>query len=94
MNSMESMYYQIENVPFYSWQCLTLQLGHRDVDLVIKNEKDMDDILRVLVQDLNTVDGQRDSQDIVTDKILTIKEQNNNKILKNYKLSENNNKKN
>jgi hypothetical protein len=58
---------------------------------VIKDEKDMDDLLRVLVHDLNTVDGQRDSQDKVIEKILTIKEQNNYKILKNHRS--NNNKK-
>jgi hypothetical protein len=29
------------NLPFYCWECITLQMGHRDVDLVIKDEKDM-----------------------------------------------------
>jgi hypothetical protein len=27
-----------DEVPFLSWQCLTLQLKHRDVDLVIKDQ--------------------------------------------------------
>lgn len=28
---------QLANLPFYSWQCITLQLKHRDVDLVIRD---------------------------------------------------------
>lgn len=31
----------LENLLFYSWQCLTLQLPHRDVDLVIPDESKM-----------------------------------------------------
>jgi hypothetical protein len=31
-----------KSVPFYQWQCITLQLKHRDVDLVIKEQEDMD----------------------------------------------------
>jgi len=29
----------LKKVPFYSWNCITLKMGRRDVDLVIKNEK-------------------------------------------------------
>ena len=32
---------EIYNIPFYSWQCLTIQLYHRDVDIILSNEKDM-----------------------------------------------------
>ena len=28
----------LENLPFYAWQCITLQLDHRNIDLVIKDE--------------------------------------------------------
>ena len=38
-----------EDLPFYSWQCLTLQTADREIDLVISNEKEYDDILVVLV---------------------------------------------
>lgn len=27
---------ELESLPFYSWQCITLQLKRRDIDLVIK----------------------------------------------------------
>jgi hypothetical protein len=28
-------------VPFYSWECITLNMENRDIDLVIKDEEDM-----------------------------------------------------
>ena len=49
------------NFPFFSWQCITLQIAGRTVDLVIKNAEDMTLLLRFLVTALNTVDGIRDS---------------------------------
>jgi len=48
-------------MPFCSWQCLTLILSHRAVDLVIRNDKDMEKILKFLICNLKTVDGNRDS---------------------------------
>jgi hypothetical protein len=29
-------------LPFHSWHCISLEMSHREIDLVIKNEKDMD----------------------------------------------------
>ena len=52
---------QLKNVPFYSWDCITLQLTHRDVDLVIRNEEDMNKILKLLIFKLKTLDGQKGS---------------------------------
>lgn len=43
--------------PFFAWQCITLQISGRSVDLVIKDDRDMNVFLRFLVQALNTVDG-------------------------------------
>ena len=48
-------------MPFYSWQCITLNLYHRDVDLVIYDEKDMQIFLRFLVQSIETIDGNSQS---------------------------------
>ena len=48
-------------IPFYSWNCITLLLKHRDVDLVIQNEKHMDRFLKFLVFHMNTVDGNKGS---------------------------------
>lgn len=36
-------------IPFYAWQCITLQLKNRYVDLVIKNEQKMKLFLKFLV---------------------------------------------
>ena len=43
--------------PFFAWQCITLQISGRSVDLVIKDDHDMNVFLRFLVQALNTMDG-------------------------------------
>lgn len=50
-----------KTIPFLSWQCITLQLKHRDVDLVIKNQTDMDHLLKFLIYEINTINGKRDS---------------------------------
>jgi hypothetical protein len=50
-----------KNIPFFSWQCITLQLVHRDVDLVLKNQEDMDHLLKFLIYEMNTINGKRDS---------------------------------
>jgi len=51
----------LDHLPFYCWDCLTLQLKRRDVDLVIKNEKDMQILLLFLIYRLKTVDGSRET---------------------------------
>ena len=52
---------ELQHVPFYSWQCLTLCLKHRDVDLVIPDEGDMDLLLKFLIPSMYMMDGKRDS---------------------------------
>jgi hypothetical protein len=52
---------EISEVPFHSWQCITLILEHRDVDLIISDESDMLLILKFLIHNLYTLDGERDS---------------------------------
>jgi hypothetical protein len=47
--------------PFYSWQCITINLGRRDVDLVLPDEQSMLDLLTLLIYHTNTIDGSRDS---------------------------------
>ena len=63
MNSLDPVEYRTKEVPFYSWEAITLQLEHRDVDLVIKEEKDMEDLLIILIDGIRTVDGCRGSLD-------------------------------
>ena len=47
--------------PFFAWQCLTLYIKGRCVDLVIKEQNDMDLLLGFLVHALHTIDGVRNS---------------------------------
>lgn len=51
----------LKKVPFYSWECLTLQLGNRDVDLVIRDEKQMNRLLKYLIHNMKTLDGNKNS---------------------------------
>lgn len=48
-------------VPFLAWQCLTIQLKNRNLDLVIKDEADMDRVLSILIYKMHTLDGYKNS---------------------------------
>ena len=50
---------ELENLKFYSWQCLSLQTWGRDVDLVIKDDKKMNCFLKFMIYSLRTIDGMR-----------------------------------
>ena len=41
-----------DEMPFYSWNCITIQLGHRDVDLVIRSDQHMRNLIAFLVSKL------------------------------------------
>lgn len=45
--------------PFFNWQCVTLVFSTRTVDLVIKNEHQMDQLLGYLVQQMQSIDGKK-----------------------------------
>ena len=51
----------LKYMPFYSWQCLTLRYSHRDVDLVITRQEDMEALLKFLIHKMRTLDGTRGS---------------------------------
>jgi len=46
---------------FFPWECITILLKHREVDLVIRNEEHMKLFIRFLVYSLKTVDGNKNS---------------------------------
>ena len=50
---------QLEKLPFQAWNCITLHLPHREVDLVLPSEQDMIILIKFLVYRLETIDGQR-----------------------------------
>lgn len=47
--------------PFYSWQCITLCLSRREVDLVIPDEAELTKLLKFLIVKLQTLDGNSSS---------------------------------
>ena len=47
--------------PFYAWECITVILFNREIDLVIKNEDQMMNFLKLLVYEIRTVDGNLNS---------------------------------
>ena len=49
------------NLPFYCWECITINTEQRDIDLVIKNEKDMMFLIEFLLVSLKSLDGKRDT---------------------------------
>ena len=50
-------------MPYYSWNCLTLGLQGREIDLVIRNEQEMQYIIKFLIYSMRTVDGKKNSGD-------------------------------
>lgn len=48
-------------MPFFAWECITLDLGYREVDLVIRDEAQMKAFLMFLVYTMKTVDGKQGS---------------------------------
>ena len=51
--------------PFFSWQCITLQFETRNIDLVIKDEAEMDRFLKFLVRGIRTIDGRSGTADFL-----------------------------
>ena len=55
----------MKTAPFLSWECLSIDIGNRDVDLSIKSEQDMKNILKFIIQAIRTLDGRRGTADKV-----------------------------
>jgi hypothetical protein len=55
--STEFQFQKPLNLPFYSWQCISLSLHNRDVDIVIKNERLQNKLVKYLLYKLETIDG-------------------------------------
>jgi hypothetical protein len=61
VNSISWLNFSRGKVPFYAWQCISIITKDREVDLVIDSEKDMINLLTLLIYKLETVDGYRSS---------------------------------
>lgn len=51
------------DAPFYSWECLSIDVGYRDVDLVIRCEKNMQRVLKFIISGMRTLDGRKGTAD-------------------------------
>ena len=52
---------ELEKIPFYSWECLTIETIHRSIDFVIRDQLQMNMLLKFLIYELKTIDGSKDS---------------------------------
>ena len=50
---------ELHNLPFFCWECVTLNTQTGSVNIVIKNQKQMTQLLEFLVVKLETIDGNR-----------------------------------
>ena len=52
---------ELENLPFYCWECISIETQYRTIDLVIKDLSDMETLLKFLIYKLETQNGQKGS---------------------------------
>jgi hypothetical protein len=55
----QNVNHHLDPMPFRYWECITITVGQREIDLVIQDEKMMDMFLKLLIWKLNTIDGIR-----------------------------------
>ena len=60
---------KLKELPFYSWNCITLKTKRRDIDIVIKDTKTMKILIKFLVYSLYTLDGYWDTTKTITDEM-------------------------
>ena len=53
------------NFPFFAWECISIEFGDRNVDLVIRNELHMQILIKFLIITLNTFDSNKNSLDFL-----------------------------
>lgn len=51
----------LDDLPFYNWQCLTLCLSNGEVNLVIPNETHLTMFLKYLIHFTRTLNGKKDT---------------------------------
>ena len=60
---MPKNYLNAKSMPFFAWQCISLTLSHREIDIVVKDEKDQNNLVKYLLYKMRTVDGKAGSAD-------------------------------
>ena len=61
MNSLPVDDLKWGKVPFYAWECITINTVNRDIDLVIKNEEEMMKLIALITNEMQTLDNKKDS---------------------------------
>ena len=51
----------LDQLPFHSWNCLTIRLQRRDIDLVIRDDQQLEMLTKFLIYSLKTLDGKTNS---------------------------------
>jgi hypothetical protein len=51
----------LDKLPMYAWECLSIETKDRTIDLVIRDQQDMFDFLHFLITKIRTIDGNRGS---------------------------------
>ena len=52
---------KLDECAFFCWECISIETAHRNIDLVIQNEKEMRMLLKFLIQAIETIDGVKGS---------------------------------
>ena len=71
VNSMSKK--ELVQMPFYSWNCITLQMANRDIDLVIKDEHEMMLVVKYLAFKMKTIDGIKNSATLYIDEMIKLR---------------------
>ena len=54
-------------IPFFCWECITIELQNKDIDIIIRNEFEMQIFLKVMILELDSVNGKSGSLKSVRD---------------------------
>jgi hypothetical protein len=57
INSMDRL--KIDKLPFFNWECISIEIKNRKIDLVIQDIHHMNLLLKFLIYHLETIDGKR-----------------------------------
>ena len=55
----KSQMQDLNALPFYSWECITMRFSYRDTDFVIQNDTNMQILIEFLLYELKSADGRR-----------------------------------
>ena len=61
LNQLSTKDYKDEdqNIPFFAWQCISIQCKDRDVDLIIKKDSKMMMLINYINYKIGSIDGTR-----------------------------------